>query len=107
VPIGPVVDPTEENGAMQVVDWLFRDRRTGRIVVAQWPNPPLWVWIGATVLRRLLDPDPGTTARTTLDLVAGVALAVWAVDEIVRGVNPWRRALGAVVLAAMVAALLR
>jgi hypothetical protein len=34
-----------------------------------------------------------------VDGVAGVALAVWAVDEIVRGVNPWRRILGAAVLA--------
>jgi len=29
------------------------------------------------------------------------ALIVWAADEIVRGVNPFRRALGTVVLAAI------
>jgi len=28
-----------------------------------------------------------------------MALAWWAVDEVVRGVNPWRRCLGAGVLA--------
>lgn len=87
-----------------MVDWVFRDRRTGRIVVGQWPTAPLGVWLGATVLRWLLDPGGGW--RTALDVVAGVALAVWAVDEIVRGVNPWRRALGTVVLGGLLAGLL-
>jgi hypothetical protein len=32
---------------------------------------------------------------TALELVGTTALAVWAVDEVVRGVNPWRRGLGA------------
>ena len=31
--------------------------------------------------------------------VASIALIVWSVDEIVRGVNPWRRILGSGVLA--------
>jgi hypothetical protein len=88
---------------VKVVDWLFRDRRTGRIVVAQRPNIPLAVWIVATVADALLDlhgrPD------TALRLVGRLALAWWAVDEVVRGVNPWRRILGAVVLAGLVASL--
>jgi hypothetical protein len=83
-----------------VVDWVFRDRRTGRIVVAQRPNLPLVVWLVATVARAVLDPGGGW--RTVIDVVGGVALGVWAVDEIARGVNPWRRGLGTVVLAGLV-----
>jgi hypothetical protein len=90
-----------------VVDRVFRDRRTGRIVVAQWPNPPLAAWLVLTVLRAVFDPEPGTAWRTVLDVGAAVALAWWAVDEILRGVNPWRRALGAVVLAGLVVSLVR
>lgn len=42
-----------------------------------------------------------------LRVVATVALSWWAVDEIVRGVNPWRRLLGTVVFAGLVVSLLR
>jgi hypothetical protein len=90
---------------VKVVDWVFRDRRTGRIVIAQWPNVALAVWIVAGVLRAVLDPSGGW--RTTLDVVGTAALTWWAVDEIARGVNPWRRFLGAVVLAGTVLSLLR
>ncbi|HVW31078.1 MAG TPA: hypothetical protein VHL53_00950 [Acidimicrobiia bacterium] len=84
-----------------VVGWLFRDRRTGRITIAQWPNVPLGLWIAALAALRLADPTGG--ARTALGLVATGALAWWALDEIGRGVNPWRRFLGAAVLAGQVA----
>jgi hypothetical protein len=89
---------------MGLVDWLFRDRRTGGYTVAQVPNWPLGVWLVATVLRLLLHPT-GTAGRV-LDVVGTGALLVWAVDEVVRGVNPWRRILGAVVGVAVVAGLL-
>jgi hypothetical protein len=38
--------------------------------------------------------------RTALDVIADVALVYWAGDELIRGVNPFRRMLGAAVLAA-------
>ena len=80
-----------------MVDWLFRNRQTGRITIAQPPNTALWLFLGASVLRWLLDPDG--SAATALDLIATGALIWWAVDEVVRGVNPWRRLLGGAVLA--------
>jgi hypothetical protein len=40
-------------------------------------------------------PDGAVTAVTA---VGTVALVVWALDELVRGVNPFRRLLGAGVL---------
>ena len=90
---------------MKAVDWFLRDRRTGHIVIAQWPNPALAVWLLATVARGVLDPGGGW--GTALRVVATLALTWWAGDEIVRGVNPWRRLLGAVVLASLLASLLR
>ena len=88
---------------MGLVDWLFRDRRTGGYTVAQAPNWPLGVWLVATALRLLF--HPAGTAGRVLDVVGTAALLVWAVDEVVRGVNPWRRILGAVVGVVVVAGL--
>jgi hypothetical protein len=85
---------------------------TGRCVtvgrarrVAQWPNTAPIVWIAASVVLALSDPDG--TWGLSLRVVATVALSWWAVDEIVRGVNPWRRLLGVVVFAGLVVSLLR
>src|SRR5207244_490573 len=39
-----------------VIDWLFRNRETGRITIAQFPNAALGVFLAASLLRRLLDP---------------------------------------------------
>jgi hypothetical protein len=88
-----------------VIDWALRDRRTGRIVVAQWPNTPLIVWMAVSVVLALSDPDGRW--GLALRVVATVALSWWAVDEIARGVNPWRRLLGTVVLAGVMVSLLR
>lgn len=82
------------------VDWLFRDRTTGRITIAQFPNAALGVFLLASVLRLLLDPDG--PAGTALNVLATGGLVWWAVDELVRGVNPWRRLLGGAVLAGQV-----
>lgn len=82
------------------VDWWFRDRSTGELVIGQRPNAPILVFVAAWAARRLLDPEG--TVDTVLDVTATVALVVWALDEVVRGVNPWRRLLGLVVLVGLV-----
>lgn len=74
------------------IDWLFRDRRSGELVIAQLPNLPILLWFG-TLLARLL-VEPGTTAHTLLVWAGWITLGWWAVDELVRGVNPFRRLLG-------------
>ena len=89
----------------RMFDWWFRDRSTGRIVVAQAPNLPLAVFLVATAFR--LAVRPVGAVRTTVAVVGTGALLWWAADEVVRGVNPFRRLLGAVVLAVQVAGLLR
>ena len=80
----------------RAVDWWFRNRETGRITVAQWPNLSFAIFLGAWVVRKILDPTG--TLDTVLAVVAGAALVWWAVDEVVRGVNPFRRVLGGAVL---------
>jgi hypothetical protein len=72
-------------------DWLFRNRRTGQITIAQFPNVALWIFLVTVVLRWFVASG---AARTTLDAVAVASLGWWAVDEVLRGVNPWRRLLG-------------
>ena len=73
-------------------DWFFRNRQTGRITIAQFPNAPLWIFIVATGLNAFVDADP-------LRWIATAALVFWGLDELFRGVNPFRRMLGALMLA--------
>jgi hypothetical protein len=88
-----------------VIDWLFRNRHTGGITIVQAPNLALWVFLVASVLRWVFDPSGGL--GTALGVVATAGLLWWAVDEVVRGVNPWRRLLGGAVLAGQVLKYLR
>ena len=89
------------DSARSVFGWIFRDRQTGRVVIAQFPNFPLGVWIAASLIRRVLRPSGRW--NTSLFVVAAAALLGWAGDEIVRGVNPWRRVLGAAVALGFIA----
>ncbi len=82
-----------------VTDWLFRDRSTGKLVIGQRPNVPLTLWLGCVVVRWLA--QPAGRWSTALNVVGVIALVIWAGDEVARGVNPWRRALGAGVLVAL------
>jgi len=94
----------EESGPLaRMFAWLLRNRRTGGITVTQWPNLPLAVFLAAEVALRFV--RAGDRAANVLRLVAVVALLVWAADEIARGVNPFRRILGATVALATVALL--
>lgn len=75
--------------------WCFRDRHTGAITVAQWPNAILWIVIVAGVLLWIWPSAGG--ASLALMIVFKGGLLIWSADEILRGVNPWRRCLGAAV----------
>jgi hypothetical protein len=95
--------PTRRGAAWRAFDWLFRDRETGKVVIAQLPNAPLAIFLAAALVRALV--HPAGAVGTIVSVVASLALLWWSVDEIVRGVNPFRRFLGAAVLAAMAASL--
>jgi len=77
--------------------WWFESRETGRVTFAQFPNWPLFA-IGAGLLARLIVNESSWVYG-----VAGGAITAlwlfWGADELFRGVNPWRRLLGALVVA--------
>jgi hypothetical protein len=79
---------------------FVRNPDTGEVVIAQWPNLPLWVFLAATAIRIVLHPHG--TVGDLVSTVGDFGLAVWAVLEIARGDSPFRRVLGGVVLVAMV-----
>jgi hypothetical protein len=83
-------------GPADAFGWFFRNRRTGAITIGQWPNAPLLIVAACATLGWVFDP-PGVLG-TAIRVVGWGSLACWAGDEILRGVNPWRRCLGAAVL---------
>lgn len=94
------MDQGQTGAIRRGLDWMFRDRTKGAITIAQSPNLPLWLFGGLT-LAAWLARDTGTLA-SWLSVGADLALAWWALDELLRGVNPWRRFLGAAVLVGLV-----
>ena len=85
-------------------NWMFRNRRTGRITIGQPANLSQKIFQRATIVGVLL---PRSRARTVLGQAAVVSLAWWGVDEVARGVNPFRRVSGGAALAALVYLALR
>lgn len=84
-----------------MIRWLFEDRTTGRLVIGQKPNLLMLVFLAAFGARWLLRPrGPKDQA---LRLVEGGSIALWSLDELIRGVNPFRRIGGALVLLALAA----
>lgn len=76
--------------------WFFEDRRTGRIVIGQVPNWPLWIFVVTWGIETFA--HPGGLFGTVVRVAKIASLTIWALDEIIRGVNPWRRTLGCAVL---------
>ena len=89
-------EPVSVSDRLTSASWWFRSS-DGHQTLAQPPNPALSVWLVAVVLGRF---DLSAAHTTTVDGVRHGALVVWALDEVVRGESPFRRVLGAIVLAA-------
>jgi hypothetical protein len=87
------------------MDWMFRSRKTGAITLAQVPNWQLAVWLLASAVMWLGHPQGWV--RGALVVLASASLVLWAGDEVVRGVNPFRRILGGAVLAWLAISLVR
>ncbi len=83
-----------------MLNWLFRNRETGRITIAHLPNVSLSLFLATAVVKRGVAPSG--TVGTSVAVVGTLALVWWVVDEVVRGVNPWRRILGGTVFVATV-----
>lgn len=71
----------------------------GNMVVAQFPNAPLVLWLTLSLVR--LFPF-SSQIDSGLAALANACLFVWAYLEITDGVNYFRRALGATIMAFMV-----
>jgi hypothetical protein len=78
------------------LDWCFRSRVTGRITIAQFPNTALWLFIAASAASWMLKRQG--PLEVALEALAIGSAVFWATDELVRRVNPSRRALGLSVL---------
>ena len=78
------------------IDWFFRSRETGKITIAQVPNLSLALFVVLRIAQVLLSPHGA--ARDALTWAGTGVLGWWAVTEICRGVNPFRRVLGTAVL---------
>ena len=87
------------------LDWMFRSRKTGQITLAQLPNWSLTLWLLASGVMWLVHPRGWV--HDVLVVVASAALALWAADELLRGVNPFRRLLGLATLGWLVFSLVR
>lgn len=72
---------------------FFKDPE-GRIVIAQFPNWPLWVWLGATLLESL---KMSFIPPLWISAIGFMAILYWAGLEIFQGVNSFRRCLGLLV----------
>jgi hypothetical protein len=89
--------------APALLDRFVRDPRTERIVLVQWPNAALAVWLLSLAIRWAgLLPS----RATEIGYIGTGALIAWAADEVVRGASPARRVVGLVVLIAEVYAVL-
>ena len=75
-------------------DWWLNDKNGVR-VIGQFPNPALVVWLLALMAHTW--SKEALQSEALLHISQGAAI-VWALDELLRGVNPFRRLLGAVVL---------
>ena len=82
-----------------------RDYKIRGYTVGQSPNPPLWVALAALVVSWLT--DGAGTVNDVARAVLYVALTVWAYEEAARGVNGFRRGLGAAALVLILVAVAR
>ena len=62
----------------------------------QWPNISLSVFVVALIVVHAFHPEGGV--ETFVRVLGDAAIFAWAIDELLRGVNPFRRTLGMVVL---------
>lgn len=80
-------------------NWMFRSRETGKITLGQPSNTTMKLLQRTTLVGVLL---PKSRVRTGFSVVAVTTLAAWGADELLRGVNPFRRAQGALALVGIV-----
>jgi hypothetical protein len=79
-------------------DKLFRDSN-GEIVIGQMPNLPIVIWVVASLLQAVYKTGK---INLGLDILASGSLFVWAIQELLQGVNYFRRGLGLIILIGLI-----
>lgn len=74
---------------------FFQDEN-GRYVVMQWPNGPAYLSMASAVLARI---SRGTGSHQLFEYTTFGAMFLWSYLEITQGESPFRRVLGAGVMA--------
>lgn len=87
----------------KLIEKLLKDKN-GRIVLIQKPNIYIWIWLGLYLIAKIID-DKET--KTGLQIAGNIILLYWAWLEVSQGVNYFRRLLGAVVGAGVIAWFIR
>lgn len=77
---------------------LFLDKN-GKIVLAQKPNLPLYGWLVFFVLSKLTDVQP---YQNYFSWLSATLLMIWAILELVSGVNYFRRLIGVLVIIGLI-----
>lgn len=90
---------------MGALRWFFEDRTTGRIVIAQAPN--LWLWLFIAAFAASYVVTTVGSVNVIVRIVEYGGFAIWAVDEVVRGVNPWRKLIGVATICGILFLLLK
>lgn len=100
-PRTPSQPDTDPSTLSKCIDWTFRSRVTGKLTVGQFPNVSLWIFLASVAAGFALEKFSADASglRAAVGVIGTLALLWWSVDEVVRGVNPWRRVLGLVVFA--------
>ena len=81
---------------------FFKDKK-GKVVVAQWPNWPLWV----ALIFFLLKYFPHSIVQDVSFWGLILTLLYWSYLEIFFGVNLWRRLLGMLVVMSQIYKLIK
>jgi hypothetical protein len=82
-----------------------RDLKIRGYIVAQFPNPPLWVALAALLVAWLT--NDGSVIDDLARVISYAAFTVWAYEEAANGVNGFRKALGIGALVLIVVAIAR
>ena len=77
----------------RTITGFFKDK-DGKLSIVEWPNVPILLWFGLSVLAKVTNAQ----ISTGISVLATVFLLFWAYLEISDGDSLFRRALGAVVL---------
>ncbi len=101
-PLRTVVSPAVPSPGQDLLGWAVTSRENGEVVLWQAPNLPALLSTVGVVLTAVSPRGSGVQRGATVATM--LVSAWWGVDELARGVNPFRRALGAGGLTAVAAA---